>query len=88
MRVYLYISSFLMSLVTGLFTGAFEELSRLWILPVSFVAIFIAQYVVFFVFLCYNEFNRETIQRSDINSCRNLRYIRWMRYILLTQNVK
>lgn len=51
MRVYLYISSFLMSLVTGLFTGAFHELSRLWIFPVSFVAFFIVQYVVFFVFL-------------------------------------
>ena len=51
MRVYLYISSFLMSLLTGLFTGAFHELSRLWIFPVSFVAIFIVQYVVFFVFL-------------------------------------
>lgn len=51
MRVYLYISSLLISLAISAFSGVFEQLSRLWILPVSFIGVYILQYVVFFLFL-------------------------------------
>ncbi len=48
---YLFVSSGVFAAVIGLFFGSFENISRLWILPTSFIGIFFLQFIGFFVFL-------------------------------------
>lgn len=48
---YLFLSSGIYAAVIGLLAGSFEDLSRLWILPVSYTGIFLLQFAGFFVLL-------------------------------------
>ena len=51
---YLFVSSGVFAAVIGLLTGCFEDISRLWILPVSYAGILVAQLAGFFllVWIC------------------------------------
>ena len=48
---YLWISSLVYAAVIGYFAGCLEDVSRLWILPVGYVGIFLLQIIGFFLLL-------------------------------------
>ena len=47
--VYLFLSSGVFAAVIGLLAGSFRELSRLWVLPVSYIGVFFLQLLLFFL---------------------------------------
>ena len=49
LRAYLFLSSGAIAAAVGLWAGAFEDISRLWILPVSYVGALFLQLLVFFL---------------------------------------
>ena len=71
---YLFISSGIFAAVTGFFTGAFTDLSRLWILPASYAGFFLVQLAGFFVFLWLYSLTIDTSkpQEKESKFCRFL----------------
>ena len=72
--IYLLISSGIFAAVTGLLAGSFSDLSRLWVLPVSYIGILLLQIIGFSLFLWLWSFTIDTEkpQEKDSKFCRFL----------------
>lgn len=72
--IYLLVSSGIFAAVTGLLAGSFSDLSRLWVLPVSYIGILLLQIIGFSLFLWLWSFTIDTEkpQEKDSKFCRFL----------------
>ena len=72
--IYLLVSSGIFAAVTGLLAGSFSDLSRLWVLPVSYIGILLLQIIGFSLFLWMWSFTIDTEkpQEKDSKFCRFL----------------